>query len=150
MDVEALLADLTNQEGYQPLLYDDKTGKKITPGVTVIGNPTIAIGWNVSGRQCPPDLAKIICRYFIDQTWKELIQEMPWVATIPEPQQRAMTNMGFNMGIPVLQTFTGFLSLMQLGNYTAAAKDLETTLWWRQVGTRGPKIQALITEGAQV
>lgn len=149
MDTALLLADLTNQEGYRPVLYDDKTGKKITAGSLVQGNPTIAIGWNVAGRPCPQELAQTICRYFIAQTWAELIKAAPWVANLPEPQQRAIANMAFNMGVPVLMTFNTFLSLMQLGNFAQAAEDIATTLWYRQVGTRGPKIQALITQGAQ-
>ena len=150
MDADSLLADLTDQEGFRAVLYDDKTGKKITPGVMVQGWPTVAIGWNVAGRPCPLDLAQTICRYFIAQTWAELVKAAPWVGNLPEPQARAVCNMAYNMGVPVLLGFTQFLALMQLGDYDKAAADLETTLWWRQVGSRGAKIQALIQQGAAV
>lgn len=149
MDADALLADLTNQEAYRALVYDDRTGKPLAPGVMLMGNPTVGIGWNVAGRPCSRELANIICRYQINEVWGELVKAMPWVAALPEPQQRAMTNLSFNMGLRTLSTFTGFLSLMQTGHYAAAANDLGTTLWFKRVGTRGPKIQALITEGAQ-
>ena len=150
MNPDLLLADLTDQESYRSVLYDDKTGKKITPGVMVQGNPTLAIGWNVAGRPCPLDLAQTICRYFIAQTWAELVKAAPWVANLPEPQARALCNMAYNMGVPALLGFTQFLALMQLGDYDRAADDLSGTLWWRQVGTRGPKVQALIQQGAAV
>ena len=142
MNTELLLADLSTEEGYKALLYDDATGKKITAGVMVQGNPTIAIGWNVAGRPCPLDLAQTIARYFIAQTWTELVQKLPWVETLPEPVARAVCDLGFNMGVDKLLTFGTFLSLVQAGKYDQAADDLETTLWWKQVGTRGPKIQA--------
>lgn len=147
MDAILLLADLTDQEGYRSLVYDDATGKKLTKGMTLSGNPTVAIGWNVAGRPCPPDLANIIARYFIDATWKELTAAMPWITSAPEPVQRALTNMSFNMGLAVLRGFTQFLALMQLSNYAAAADDLAGTLWFKQIGSRGPKLQALIKEG---
>jgi lysozyme len=59
-----------------------------------------------------------------------------------------LTNMAFNLGVHGLMGFNQFLSFVQAGNYSAAASDLETTAWWDQVGTRGPKIQALILQGA--
>lgn len=147
MDANLLLADLTDQEGYRSLVYDDATGKKLTKGMTLVGNPTVAIGWNIAGRPCPQDLANIIARYFIDSTWKELVGAMPWVASAPEPCQRALTNMSFNMGLATLRGFTEFLALMELGNYKEAADDLAGTLWAKQVGSRAAKIQALIKEG---
>lgn len=147
MDNEKLLADLTDQEGFRALLYDDATGKKIISGSTLQGNPTIAIGWNVAGRPCPLDLAQVICRYHISQTWNELSRAIPWVVDCPEPCQRALCNMGFNLGVPGLLKFNTFLSLMQLGHYGEAADDLQATLWHRQVGSRGPKIESLIREG---
>lgn len=148
MNSEQLLADLIDQEGFRAVLYDDATGKKLSKGSIIRGNPTLAVGWNVAGRPCTQDLANIITRYFITQTWNEIVHALPWVANLPEPQSRALCNLAYNMGVPVLLTFKTFLSLMQLGHYDQAADDLGTTLWFRQVGSRGPKIQALIREGA--
>jgi lysozyme len=147
MNSELLLADLTDQEGFRAVLYDDATGKKITKGSLVQGNPTVAIGWNVAGRPCPRDLANIITQYFITQTWGEVTHALPWAANLPEPQSRALCNLAYNMGVPTLLTFKTFLSLMQLGHYSQAADDLAGTLWFKQVGSRGPKIQALIKTG---
>lgn len=147
MDREKLADDLTNQEDFRSLLYDDATGKNVVKGSVLQGNPTIGVGWNVAGRKCTPELARMILRYFITETWAELIDAAPWANSLPEPQARALCNMAFNTGVPVLMGFGTFLSLMQLGHYNEAAEDLAGTLWFRQVGSRGPKIQALIKEG---
>lgn len=149
MDAEKLLTNLTDEEGFRNALYDDATGKKIKAGDTLVGNPTIGIGWNVMGRGCPLDLAQTICRYHIAETWADVTHAFPWAAHMPEPCQRALCDMGFNMGIATLSTFKEFLALMELGNYEDAAVDLEGTRWFKQVGSRGPKIQALIREGKQ-
>jgi lysozyme len=147
MNSELLLADLTDQEGFRPVAYDDATGKKVVAGTMVQGNITVAIGWNVAGRPCSLELAQIINRYQTNETWTELCAAAPWVTTAPEPCQRALCNMAFNLGVPSLMAFNTFLSLMQLGHYNEAADDLAGTLWSRQVGSRSGKIQALIKEG---
>lgn len=144
MDTDKLLSDLTGEEEFRSVLYDDVTGRPITQGTTLRGQPTIGIGWNVAGRPCTLELAQIICRYHISQTWAELTKAAPWIASLPEPQARGLTDMAFNMGVPKLLGFGTFLSLMQLGHYGQASDDLAETLWAKQVGSRAQKIQVLI------
>lgn len=150
MNLAQLAADLTLEEGYRSLLYDDRTGKTVTQGSTIVGQPTIAIGWNVAQRPCPPDLAQTILAYFINQTWTELIIAAPWVLNLPEPCQRAMCDLAYELGVHGILGFTQFIGFMKSGSFGEAADDLATTLWFKQVGTRGPKIQALIRTGVTV
>lgn len=147
MNKSALMASLTGEEGFRSLVYDDATGKDLKPGMMLKGNPTIGIGWNVAGRPCTPELAQMILGYHVDQTWAELIQAIPWITHLPEPCQRALTDMAFNMGAAKLLKFNIFIGLMRAEKFAEAAADLETTLWWKQVGTRGPKVKALVLEG---
>jgi GH24 family phage-related lysozyme (muramidase) len=147
MNKAALMASLTAEEGFRSLVYDDATGKDLKPGMLVQGNPTVAVGWNVSGRPCTYELGQIILGYHADQTWADVKKVLPWVESQPDPVQRALCDMAFNMrGAAQLRTFGTFLALIQSGKYEEAAKDLETTLWWKQVGTRGPRVQALIRQ----
>lgn len=147
MNRAALMLALTEEEGFRSLVYDDATGKALTAGMLLKGNPTVAVGWNIAGRPCTYDLGQIILRYHVDQTWDELAKKIPWVANLPEPAQEALSNMAFNMrGADQLLTFTTFLGFLQMGRYEEAAQDLETTAWWNQVKSRGPKIQAQIRQ----
>lgn len=151
MDKAALMISLTAEEGFRSVVYDDATGKDLKPGALLHGNPTLAIGWNISGRPCTYELGQIILGYHVDETWADVQKVFPWAVTQPEPVQRALTDMAFNLrGAAQLRTFVTFISMIQSGRYEDAAKDLETTLWWEQVGTRGPRIQALIRQGASV
>lgn len=147
MDRDLLLADLNRDEEFVPYIYDDGAGPqaRVIPGYKMIGNATLCTGWCPAKNPCTPDLNATITGYWADKTWASLAATAPWVSTLTEPRQRALCEMAFNLGVHGLMTFNTFLSLMQSGQYEAAAQDLETgTAWWKQVGERGPRIQALI------
>lgn len=148
IDKIALLAALTQEESFRPFVYDDTTGKNLVRGMVIHGNPTLAVGWNIAARPCTYELGQIILSYFVDQTWDDVKRAIPWAASLPEPCQRAICDMAFNVGVSDLLGFTVFLALLQQGKYDDAANDLATTLWFEQVKSRGPKIQALIRQGA--
>lgn len=149
MDKIALMAALTQEEAFRSLVYDDATGKALMPDDTLAGNPTVAVGWNVSGLPCTTELGQIILGYWVDKIWADVMVRIPWAIHLPDPCQRALTDMAFNMrGAAQLLTFNTFLGLLQKGDYAGAAADLETTLWWKQIKSRGPRIQALILQGA--
>ena len=48
-DVSAMVEQLIPEESERYFVYDDATGKTILKGSTVVGNPTIGIGRNLSG-----------------------------------------------------------------------------------------------------
>jgi lysozyme len=58
----------------------------------------------------------------------------------PEAVQEALINMCFNLGIGNLMKFPHFLADLAARNYEAAAHELETSLWYRQVGDRAKRI----------
>lgn len=147
MNRGSLLSDLARDEGYRPNLYDDANGKNLVKGSTIIGHPTIGHGWCPETAACPPDLAEYILGYFADQTWADLTKAAPWITTMPEPCQRALCNMAYQLGVSGLLKFNVFMSLMREGKYKEASDDLTTTLWFRQSGQRAPRIQALIEQG---
>lgn len=145
-DRTKLLADLEEEEGLERLLYDDATGKALKSGMTIQGNATLGIGWNVSAFALTDDQYRTICGWIVDAKTPPLYSALPWLYTLPESVQRGVADIAFNVGLEDFSKFTTFISLLKAGNFEAAAQDLETgTLWWKEVGTRGPKIQALIS-----
>jgi lysozyme len=147
MDTEKLVADLQDAEGWVGHLYDDANGARIGPGSTVKGHPTIGWGFALDTAPLTQAEALPILTGRATDAWNSLVAQIPWAQNIPEPCQRALANMAYNLGVSGLLGFNTFLSLMQAGQYGQAADDLQTTLWWKQIGSRGPKIQALIKEG---
>lgn len=141
---DLLLADLETCEGFRPYLYDDANGKPLVKGSTIIGNPTVGIGWCPSTLPIPHDKAQVILGWQADDVWGTLIHAASWIGGLSEPRQRALANMAFQLGVTGLLKFNVFIGLMQQGRYAEAADDLATTLWFKQSGNRGPRIQQLI------
>lgn len=146
MNRDLLLSDLETDEGFRPLLYDDATGKQWSKGASILGWPTIGIGWNVAATPISLERARIILGWMVDDKIGSLNSAMPWLSGLTEPRQRAMANLCFNLGVTKLLMFHTFLSMMQAGQYDLAADDLEQTAWARQVGkNRVARICALIS-----
>jgi lysozyme len=146
-DFTELLKELELEEGSRSLLYDDKTGKVLKSGDTIVGNPTIGIGWNVSGKSISLDRQRVILGWFVNDAWDELVQALPWVVDHPHDVQIALVDLCFNMGIDKLLTFKNTLSLIQQKKYKEAADALDKSLWAKQVGpTRSHNVENLIKE----
>lgn len=146
-DRAALLAQLTIDEGLRSYVYDDATGKELLPGSTLIGNATLAIGWCPAKNPCPPDLAQYILAFFADDRIATLQKAIPWVMDISDARQRALYNMAYELGVTGLLKFNTFMSLMQQGQYGAAADDLNTTVLAKEDPNRVTRIQTLIRNG---
>jgi lysozyme len=146
-DVEALFAQLVDHEGDREFVYDDATGQIITPGTVVRGNPTVGIGRNLIGRGLTPEERKYLCMNDIAVCVAELDRNVPWWRNLSPTHQEQMIDLTFNMGWPRFSGFVRFLAAMEAGNSKQAAAELQDSLWWNQVGRRGPAIVAKILAG---
>jgi len=61
-------------------------------------------------------------------------------------RKRACADLCYNMGEGRLSKFVRFIAAMKAGNYDAAGVSLRDSLWFKQVGLRGPKIIAMIVQ----
>lgn len=144
LNQDQLLLDLARDEGFRPYVYDDANGKLIVPGYTLVGHPTVAYGWALDVTPCDQELGQLILNHQATDKYNELLKALPWITDKPEPVQRALCNMAFNLGVKGLIRLFIFVNLLQQGKYSAAADDLETTLWYKQVGQRAVRISQLI------
>lgn len=136
IDRVAMRAELSADEGRELKIYFDT--KKI---------PSIGVGRNlrdvgISDAECDAMLDADINR-----TITTLDREAAWWRRLPEPQRRVLLNLCFNMGWATLVQFRDFRAAMQLGEWRNAADALEDSLWWQQVGARGPRMVARLTGG---
>jgi lysozyme len=141
MDIDLLMSDLLIEEGWRDSIYDDQTRRVIVSGVIVEGVATVGCG--LTGPFTKDELMPITKSRALT-AWATLQKAIPWVNDLPEPQQRALTDMAFNLGVTGLLKFHEFLGFMQAHNFEWAADDLNTTLWARQVPNRARRVQALI------
>jgi lysozyme len=61
-------------------------------------------------------------------------------------RKRACADLCYNMGERTLSTFKNFLKYMKAGDYTSAGDSLRASLWFAQVGRRGPNIITMIVQ----
>lgn len=142
MNRDKIIAQLKTDEGLKLVPYFDSLGY-------------LTIGYGHRGL-----LGVVMVQGGISQTYAEqllssdvdihvagLDHAMPWWRGMNDARQDAFVNMGFNLGVHKLLTFDIFLDLMKAANYNGAADDLTTTLWHKQVGARGPRIENVIRSG---
>lgn len=147
-----LRAELHGDEGIKLKVYDDATGKPIGPGTLVKGNPSIAVGRNLSGRGVTPAESEYLLTNDIAACETELAPTMPWVTTLTPGRQTVIYSLYFNVGLGNPMRFQAkwphFLEQMRSGAYTAAADNLEATEpWAMEVGPRAHRLGELVRYG---
>lgn len=130
-DMAKLTAELATDEGMVLKPYVDTRGKI-----------TIGIGRNLTDNGITAVECSDMLAHDIQTACDDLDRHALWWRHLPPAQQRVMINLSFNMGWPTLAGFRHFLAAMEARDWTEAANQLRNSLWWRQVGTRGPRIAA--------
>jgi lysozyme len=134
IDRKKLAADLRRDEGERLKLYKDTAGKW-----------TIGVGRNLSDRGISKAESEYLLQNDITDHLQELYQALPWLAKKPEPIQRALANMAFNLGVPGLLKFTTTLAYVQAGQYNAAANALlANRKYAKQIGERIERLASLL------
>lgn len=137
MNLNKLKADLEQDEGRRARVYRDTAGLL-----------TIGIGHNLSAK---PITDAVIDRMYeddLDEVIAGLDRALPWWSSQPEPAQRALANLCFNMGIGGLLKFKRTLTALKEGRYADAAEYVAESLWAKQVQpSRVARIQRLMREG---
>jgi lysozyme len=83
----------------------------------------------------------------IEAVVRELWDRLPWVANLSDARQRALVNMGFNLGVRGLLAFKRTLASIRRGDYAVAAAQMLESKWARQVGRRATELAQQMKEG---
>ena len=135
MDREQLFDDLVRDEGLKLEIYKCTAGKI-----------TIGVGRNIEDRGITTSEARLLLANDVDIISDELTNIFPWWVSMPEPAQRALANMAFNLGVPRLSQFKNMLSALEKGDYNVAAKEALDSNWAKQVGDRANRIAKVFRE----
>lgn len=131
-----IIEQLKRDEGYERYLYTD------TRGV-----PTVGYGFNLRDEGLAPDEAEYVLRCKVAQHRITLVNALPWVANLPDPQQGVLLNMVYNLGLAELLTFGTLLGFVKAGDYEAAAQDMLATKWATEVGVRAQRLALQMRTG---
>jgi lysozyme len=128
--------DLIRDEGWKGHVYQDH-----------LGFWTIGYGFLVDerrGGRLPREVGDFWLDLLIGENKAELLKDYPWLALAPEPVQRAMENMRYQLGKGGLANFKRMLSALQKGDYAEAAKQALDSRWATQTPNRASRIADLI------
>jgi lysozyme len=130
--IEDLLADLKRDEGFRSKPYLDTVGKV-----------TIGYGRNLDDVGLSEREGRFLLGNDLDVALGELDRNVPWWRAMPDPAQRGLANMCFNLGFPRLNGFRNMLAALEDGRYQDAAVAALDSRWARQVGDRAKRIASL-------
>lgn len=136
MNLELLKSDLRCDEGVRSKPYKDTVGKT-----------TIGVGRNLDDVGISDTEIDLLLTNDVLRAISALDTALPWVSTLSEPRQRALTNMAFNMGIGGLLGFKNALAKLQTGDFIGAADEFLASRWAAQVGARATRLTELIRVG---
>ena len=135
MNRKKLIEELIYDEGYFQFPYLDTVEKT-----------TIGVGRNLTDRGLSDDEIMMLLNNDIDIVEKELAANFSWYPTLPEPQQRALCKMAFNMGLSRLKSFKKMLASLSSGMYVTASLHALDSKWAKQVKTRAERVTSLMKE----
>lgn len=146
-----LYQQLARHEGVRKVMYKDS-----------LGIATVGIGFNVTTPENRRILAKHgitnqhLARGLTEQQVRVLFEEslkqakvdakkfLPNLEQHPVNVQNAMIDMAFNLGLTRLMKFTRMRAALFKKDYNAAANEMLSSLWAKQVGNRSTFLANLV------
>lgn len=121
-------------EGYRGQAYRDTRGFL-----------TIGYGSNIDAGWSEP-FASAVCSLQIANAEADC-DGQSWYVGADVVRQSVLVELVFNMGVAKLLTFTHMIAALNAQDWSTAADELQNSVWFHQVGTRGPKLVTLLRNG---
>lgn len=143
-------------------------GRRRTAYVDTAGHPSVGIGFNLDRADASSKLAALghdLARVrggavtLSDDEVDELFEPdlataiegahrlVPGFDALSARRQHACVDLTFNLGASGFARFTKTLAALNAGDFETAARELESSRWYGQVGRRGPAVVAMMREG---
>lgn len=136
MNVPALIAQLQRHEGLRLKPYTDTVGKL-----------SIGVGRNLTDRGISEAEAGVLLANDIEIVRIELSNAAPWWLRLDDVRQRVLADMAFNLGVPVLLTFSVMLAAVKRGDFALASAEMLRSRWAEQVGERAQRLARMMRTG---
>ena len=146
MNLQAVVKQIVNDEGFRATVYDDATGKPL--GILPSGGrATIGYGFECSVDGLTVAESMLILYSRIQSRIKELDLRLPWWKQLDDMRQGVLMNMAYNLGVSGLLGFQKMLTALEAKDYATAAKEGRNSLWYQQVGARGVRLMRELETG---
>jgi lysozyme len=108
---------------------------------------SIGVGRNLDANGLRDKEIDFMLENDIDEVVALLDKHLPWWKNMTDARREVLANMCFNLGIGKLLGFKNTLAFMEQGRYEAAARGMEASMWYRQVGDRAKRLVKMMEEG---
>lgn len=149
INITALRCQLIKHEGLVKKSYLDSTGL-LHGGVGHLMRtneiPMYPLGSPISDDQIETwftqdsSSAIKIAQELLGTTWDE----------ISDVRKRGVVDLSYNLGKARLAQFTQFLSAMKAKNFAVAGTELRNSIWFNQVGRRGPAVVGMVSQDIDI
>lgn len=125
-------------------VYDDATGKPITAGALVKGNPTIGFGRLLCA---PGGISNAEAVFLFGTDWaiaEAGAKTLPCYSRLNAVRQGVLTEMVFQMGINGVRKFEGMLDALNRNDFDRAGDEMIASRWAEQTPERAHKLAGLM------
>lgn len=131
MNHDRLKEMLVQHEGTGPV----KNGR-LFPYRCSAGKLTIGIGRNIEERGISEAEAEFMLENDINDSVNDCKRMFLNFDLLDDVRQEVLINMMLNMGYNTFSQFKRFIAAIKAGNFNEAAKQMEDSAWYRQVGQK--------------
>jgi lysozyme len=142
MDYSQIKKRIAIDEGKSLTVYKDPLGlSTVGIGHLVLEHDHLIIGQRISEE---------LCQAFFEQDFENAIdacrRAFKDFNKYPESIRGVLINMAFNLGINRLLGFKKFIAALSRGDYKGAAKEMENSRWFEQVGKRAQRLRLVVLD----
>lgn len=122
-------------------------GFRTRPYKCSAGKLTIGYGRNLEGVGISKAEAEYLLQNDIDDALRHCRKMFSHFDQLSEKRQIVLADMMFNMGYSELNKFRKMKAALIRKDYDAAAREMQDSKWYGQVGYRAQKLQKMMIEG---
>ena len=137
MDFDKLVEAAKENEGFRQTAYRDSLGR-LTVGYGLCIDPEV-IGAGITEEE-----AAAILTMRLRAVRDSVARAIPDLETMPDPVQRALVEMAYQMGVGGLTGFRKMLLALEARDYETAADEALDSVWSRQTPNRAKKVTDLM------
>ena len=123
-------------EGRSSKIYTDTVGKT-----------TVGVGHNLSDLGVSEAVIDLMLSEDHERARTDLLRVYPWATELDPVRLAAFIDLSFNLGIAKLSRFRNTIAAIKAKEWISVGKHLRQSLWYQQVGKRGPRIIKMFETG---
>lgn len=122
-------------------------GLRLKPYTCPAGKLTIGYGHNIEDNGITEDIAVRLLDSDLSAAERDVRAKFSSYYKLNEARQFVLVDMCFNIGINRLMTFKKMFAALAKGEYHTAAREMQDSKWYRQVGNRGKILCEIMKSG---